>query len=371
MKLGKFKRLKQRLLKISKRVFNNNLALSLMITSLLIAVGVILAYENNKVVAVNNLAVAHYIAGHNKSLGFLANWDGANYISIALSGYRSIRLANFFPLYPLLIYLVHLVIGSPLYSALLISWAAFVGAVYYYIKITSRLFKLTDTDNKLRAVLPFILFPSAIWFMAAYTESLFAFLALGAIYYGFTHRYLLSGVMLAFLSLTNVNGLLVIALVAMIILEEGMGIWRSLITTAVGMSGILAYSIYLNVRFSKPLAFITAQQKHGWLVHSAGSLIGDLSFLHVIFIAALLTGVIYWWRKRKSFSIYCFFYILIPVIGGQFGGFERYCLMAFPLPLMVYSVLKKHNSLFTLTVALSAILWTYFLFQFSGGYIGG
>jgi hypothetical protein len=58
-------------------------------------------------------------------------------------------------------------------------------------------------------------------------------------------------------------------------------------------------------------------------------------------------------------------------VGGQFGGFERYCLMAFPVPLMLYSFFRQKTTAYSIIIAISAIFWTYFLFQFSGGYIGG
>ncbi len=354
-----------------ERVFKHDLLLALVIGITIIFVGAGLGYENNKVVLVNPLPLTHYMSKNPGGLSFLANWDGANYLAIASHGYVSANQTNFFPLYPMLIYLFHFILFSPLYSALIISWVSLVGAVFFYIKISGRLFNVKGASEKLRAALVFILFPPAIWLLAAYTESLFAFLALGAIYFSLSKRYLLAGLMLMLANAAHVDGVFVLALVAMIMIEERAGWWRILATGVTGFLGLAGYMLYLSARYRNPLSFVTAQRQHGWLEHSLGSLAGDFSFVHLLFLLLLIAGAIYWWKKRKSFSIYCLLFVLVPLVGGQFGGFERYCLMAFPVPLMLYSFFRQKTTAYSIIIAISAIFWTYFLFQFSGGYIGG
>jgi hypothetical protein len=82
-------------------------------------------------------------------------------------------------------------------------------------------------------------------------------------------------------------------------------------------------------------------------------------------------AVIYWWNRKRSFSIYSGLFLLIPFAGGQFGGFARYCLMVFPVQFMLYDYLKDKRVLYPLVIAGFAVGWTYFLLQYAGGYIGG
>ena len=134
-----------------------------------------MGWYNNKVVLPNPAVSAHYTQEPTNPLSFMSNWDGPDYLPIAKSGYTAFDQSNFYPLYPLLIDLVHFVISSPLVSALLLSWFCFAGAIYFYLKIIKLIFNVADNEEALRGLLFFILFPTAVFFLATYTEALFAF----------------------------------------------------------------------------------------------------------------------------------------------------------------------------------------------------
>jgi hypothetical protein len=61
---------------------------------------------------------------------------------------------------------------------------------------------------------------------------------------------------------------------------------------------------------------------------------------------------------------------LIPAVGHQYGGFNRYVLMAFPLQLMAFEVLRKKTDLLYLTLIVMSSVWAYLVVQYVGGYIG-
>jgi hypothetical protein len=96
-----------------------------------------------------------------------------------------------------------------------------------------------------------------------------------------------------------------------------------------------------------------------------------VDFFNVVFICLLIIAIVYWWHRRRSFAVYSFLFLLIPIIGNQFGGFNRYMLVAFPVQFMAYDYLKKKNLTYSLTLAFMGIIWAYFALQYAGGYIGG
>jgi hypothetical protein len=323
------------------------------------------------VIPVNPAQTAHYLSELHNPLSFTANWDGPNYLRIAKFGYSSTGDTNFFPLYPLLIHIVNYIIGSPLISGLLISWASFIGAIYYYLKISKLLFDIKDNLESLRSAAFFMLFPSAVFMFVVYSEGLFAFLALGAIYHALKRKYLLSGLFLMFSTATHITGLFVMVLVAGILLEEKVELRRIVLNLIISSLGIVAYMFYLLEKFHQPIAFLTSQKSHGWLKSGPTNLITSAEFLNVVFVVLLLISAAYWYKRRVSFSIYSLLFILIPLIGRQYGGFNRYVLMAFPLPLMFYEFLRNKKSAYAYGLVLTTIIWTYFVLQYMGGYVGG
>jgi len=256
-------------------------------------------------------------------------------------------------------------------SALLLSWFCFAGAIYFYLKIIKLIFNVTDNEEALRGLLFFILFPAAVFFLATYTEALFAFLALGAIYFALRRNYLAAVAFLLPTTATHLTGILVWILVILILLEQKVHISKVIWTAVIGSLGLVSYMIFLQIHFHDFLAFITSQKHHGWLQHSYLDILTQAQFFNIVFMLLLVLAAIYWWHRRKSFSVYSLLFLLIPIVGRQYGGFNRYVLMAFPIPLMLYGYLRRKPVGYSLVVALSAIVWAYFLFQYAGGYIGG
>lgn len=363
--------IKRKLIDLKNTVTRHDILLSIVIAISLIAVGTFMGWYNNKVVPVNPLPLAHYSLEKSNPLSFMSDWDGPNYINIAKHGYPQVSLANFFPLYPIFIRLFKLVINSWLDSALLVAWVSLVGAVYFYLKIVKQLFNVKDSPEAVRGLVFFLLFPSAVFLIATYTESLFAFLALGAIYFALKRKYLPAGLFALFCTATHITGIFVLVLMTLILLEQKLKLSKVITAFVVGSLGLVGYMIFLWEKFRKPLAFITSQENHGWLKYGESRLITTIDLFNVIFIILLIISVLYWWRKRKSFSVYSFLFLLIPIIGKQFGGYNRYVLMAFPVQLMLYAYLRDKKLGYVFAIVLLAISWSYFLFQYAGGYIGG
>jgi Gpi18-like mannosyltransferase len=362
--------IKSRLYKLEAYIVKRDFLLSFVFVAFLIFTGTFMGWYNNRVVPINPDVKARYTLDEGNHLSFLSNWDGPNYLRIAVHGYNKAS-TNFFPLYPISIRLVSDVAGSTLDAAILIAWLSFLGAVYLFLQILKHLFKIKDNAEAFKGLLLFALFPTAMFFLATYTESLFAFLALGAIYYTLKKRYLVSAIFLLFCGATHITGALVILLIGMMMWEEKEKIWKILATMAIGSLGLIAYSVYLWHKFRDPFGFILSQKGHGWFISSYTSLLSQIDLFNVIFILLILAAIYYWWNRRRSFAIYSFLFLLIPLLGKQFGGFNRYVLMVFPVQFMLFAYLRKKTIAYQLCLSFFAISWAYFILQYAGGYVGG
>ena len=337
-----------------------------------IVVGVFIGAYNNRAVPVSGSSLSHYSAEPNHPLKFLANWDGKHYIGIAEHGYQNPSDPAFFPLYPLLIALFKLVFGSALTAALVISWLSLVGAIYYFMKLVDVWWK-PKPDSRLQAALLFVLFPTAVFMVAAYTEALFIFLSLAAIYYAATKRYWLAGLFLLASSATRVTAVFTIVLVAMLMYEQRAKLVTIVRTACIGMLGLVAYATYLHSKFHSFTQFVTAQKY--WGRFDGGyftSIAHSINLLNVLLVVLLVATSVYWLRLKKfAFAVYTALFLVIPFGTGNFLTFNRIALPAFPVIWMLYRVTEKRPTWRLAALGLSAILWTYFLLQFSGGYNGG
>jgi Gpi18-like mannosyltransferase len=362
----------QKLTVISRRLAKRELFIAAAVALVLIVMSVGLGYENNKLVLVNPAPSAHYTLEPHNHLSFLSNWDGPIYLSISEHGYTDKIQANFFPLYPILIRAVHVGVPSLLDSGLLVAWACLVGALYYFLKIIKELYRLTSNLEALRGVLCFALFPTGIFLVATYTTSLFAFLALAAIYYALRKNYLAAAIFAALTTATHINGLFVALLIGLILLEEKVHVMKACIAMAVGSLGLVSYIAYQADTFGTPFAFLHAQKLHNWINLSWSHLGSEVVSFNVIFVVLVIASVIYWWRKRKSFSAYSLLYLSIIYISGKdLAGFGRYSLMAFPVEFMLYDYLRDKKTAYAIWLALSAVLWSFVTLRYVGGYTGG
>jgi hypothetical protein len=114
----------------------------------------------------------------------LRNWDGLWYRLIALDGYSSATQsakAAFWPLLPGIMRGGSIVTGWTVDSVgYLVANLAFLGALLVIYRLISLDYGNTDTAR--RAIWALALFPTALFFSAVYTESLFLLLSAGALY---------------------------------------------------------------------------------------------------------------------------------------------------------------------------------------------
>jgi len=138
-------------------------------------------------------------------------WDGPHYLSIAEHGYQTVGDARnfivFFPFYPALIKLGSLITGSLVWSALVITNLASVAGLYLFYKLASL---ELDKATARRALWALMLFPTAYFFSAVYTESLFLLLVVGSFYAARRDKWMWASLLGGLAALTRLTGVLLL-----------------------------------------------------------------------------------------------------------------------------------------------------------------
>jgi hypothetical protein len=189
-------------------------------------------------------------------------WDTSWYIDIAQRGYAWHKSVGtyptaFFPLYPMLLRAgVEITGKSYLLVAMGISSAAFLGALIYLWRLTE--WEISGPAAR-RTVLYVAAFPTALFFFAGYTESLFLFLTVACFFHMRRRDWLLAGLFGGLAAATRVTGVL---LAVPFLYEYARYRNFSLRRIDIGLvglllvpAGLLAFMVYLGFTVNDPLAF--------------------------------------------------------------------------------------------------------------------
>ncbi len=266
------------------------------------------------------------------------------------------RRPAFFPLYPLLIRAIGAFTGSDLGAGLIVSNAAsFLGLLYFY--------KLVEHEYNRhvaqRAAFYVSIFPTAIFFSAVYSESLFLFVTVASFYYARERRWLIAGVFGFLAALTRSEGVLLAAplLIEWVVAakEGGREFFRywfdDVVKPLIGMLlvplGLAMYMAYLWVLNGDPLRFSHVQSHWGrhpalpWIAiwntvqkmlhaHAQQTVANEaleLAFTALMLIV-LLAGIR---RLRLSYVVYMALSIVIPMSTGSLMSMQRFALVLFPM----------------------------------------
>jgi hypothetical protein len=191
------------------------------------------------------------------------HWDSGFYITIGTSGYTKIEQTAFFPLYPLLIKGLTLLGIDSLIAALLLANGFGLLMLLVLYRLVSADF---EQQTAQRTVLYLSIFPTAFFFIAPYTESLFLCLVLLSFYQlrcGGRYRWWLAGLFGLLASLTRPAGLLLMLPFCYEYLRQHEFSWKKMrwdmISVGLIPIGTGLFSLYCYHRFGDPLAFSHAQ----------------------------------------------------------------------------------------------------------------
>jgi len=220
--------------------------------------------------------VPNYWPGHRSLYDILYtwyHWDVIRFATIATRGYVGLEYAAFFPLYPTLERTLNgLFGGNVLLAGMVISNVAYLAALVVLYRFVEVEF---DNATAQRTTLYLSIFPSALFFFAAYNESLFLFFMLLCFYTLRRGSWWLAGLCGGLATLTRSIGLLLFVIFlcefARQMLPRLRQAWRDrqplrsfVLLTGLPASlliplGLAIFAYMLNLRFHDPLAFTHAQ----------------------------------------------------------------------------------------------------------------
>ncbi|HZD09822.1 MAG TPA: mannosyltransferase family protein [Candidatus Binatia bacterium] len=292
-------------------------------------------------------------------LGPWQRFDTMRYLSLAQDGYDA-QNSVFPPLYPLLIgvlgrLLAFLFVASNavanMTAALLISNLSLLAALALLHFITTQ---ETDEADATRTVLYLAFFPTGFFLFAAYSESLFLLLAVGAIWLAHRERPLWAGILALLAALTRLTGWTLCLPLAYIYVRRRSFNWRNLdwrvlsvILPLLGLAGFLAWRAAAGL---PPIAQVYEQywfQQTGLpgadlglglrsLATGNGPRAGEISLAFDIASTAFLvaTTILVFRRLPVSYGLYSaflLFFMLLPTSEVKpLYSFSRYALMFFP-----------------------------------------
>lgn len=329
-------------------------------------------------------------------------WDATNYLHIAQYGYQQIYDVAFFPLFPWLTAALNYLLGnwgdwSYLLAGTLISNAALLGAIFVLYKLAA---EEAGEEIAGRAVVYFVLFPTAFFFFAAYNESLYILLAAGTFLALRRQRWWLAGALGLLAALTRSVGIFLVVPYLYELWRQDDGIHpfrlrallRRLLPIGLIPMGTAIFALVCWRTFGDPLVFAKVQSHWSrtlswpwqgiWQAISALFLpphpqaFGSSNEAHLLLdlsaILSFLLLIVVGWRKiRVSYSLwmscFLFFTLLTPAMGKPdiLLSSQRFVLELFPafttLALLGKSRPRLHQALMLVFPTLQAVLGIAFL----------
>jgi hypothetical protein len=344
----------------------------------------------------------------------LDQWDAGWYMAIARDGY-SVQIDGntgqgnvaFYPLLPLLIHLAHVVIPSWRIAGGLVVHLALVGALVYLQALVMLDY---DAATARRAMMALLIFPTAVFLTAVYTESLLILMFAAAVYHARRGQWWIAGLWGAAAGLTKMLGAIILVAVLWEYLQARA--WRGasrgrilgqLASMALIPLGALAFLGYLQVRFGTYQIYFSVQKSwfrgtffqpffpDGWnflgtflngtseqivnyfypqgavtLPTTTAFMVLDLLFL----LIGLLIGIVVLIRVRVSYGLLTIGGLLMVAYSGSPQSINRYTLIFFPIPIALALAGRRPVLGFALFLA-SALLATFHVYLFVNGYWTG
>jgi len=352
--------------------------------SLLSVIAVGLFKPRTSIPSVPGWAADPISAGWHNLVTGLVREDALWFLRITTGGYRADDgSAAFFPLYPLLTRaLSFLTGGHPLLAALLVSNVAFFAALLVLYRLTARTF--SDAVAR-RTVVYLAIFPTAFFFLAPYSESLFLLLSVSAFWFAREDRWWLAALAGVLAALTRSAGIVLApALLVLAFARTGPGgddatahARRSSLATRVVASGAvllgpLLYLAWWQLAHGDPTAPLDAQANWGRVaafplttLWRAAAL--ALGFGHVgggngywvidaLVVGAIVAAVVAGWRRLPvAYLAYAALGLLLPLAypypSRPLLSMPRFVAVIFPAFWVIADLVERRRLPHTLVVA--------------------
>lgn len=299
----------------------------------------------------------------NFSLEIWKQWDAIHFLNIAERGYddsiASGNAAAFFPGFPLAVRFLNSTGIDLMASSLLVSLIGTVVASVYLYRLAE-----ADGHDGSRSVLALLLFPTAVFLVAPYSEALFLAGAIPAFFYarhGDTRK-AVPFVLVA--ALTRTVGVLIGFGVAIEMVRRAPSQARTWLgaagLAATGFLPMVAYGFHLQRTKGDFLEFVHAQER-GWLrrlTNPADSLLAtwgswfsdrDANLritdrIEIVF-AVLAVGLLYWLIRREQwgYAVFVGGTLALALASPLYMSIPRFCLTFFPLMFLIADATRKRR----------------------------
>jgi Mannosyltransferase (PIG-V) len=277
----------------------------------------------------------------NEFLNLPSRWDTGWYLGIAVDGYqwrpssdpRYQQNIAFFPMYPMLMRYGSLFFARQhMWVGVIVSFVSFFLALKYLFRLT----RLWIDDDGAAATLAFIAtYPFALFYSAAYTESLFLLTIVGACYHFERSELAKAAAWGLVAGLTRPNGCLLSVPLAFIALRPWLSNrdWHPLLPRLAAAAapgiGMLIYSAYIYSLTGNPLQWTTQNAAWGRVYRGVDVLVGErieflqqygfydyatnrsIDMLYVVCVVFVLASV---WPVYRRFGLPYAVIILLNVI---------------------------------------------------------
>lgn len=306
---------------------------------------------------------------------FWKRFDTNFFVDIATAGYANRVDTAFFPLYPILIHLVAIVVRQPLIAALIVSNVAGLGVLLVLYRLVAEDFGVERAE---RSVFYLAIFPTALFLAAAYSESVFLLCVLSGFYWMRRGRWWLAGLALFFAALTRSTGVALVVPFGYEYLRQRDFRWRKIRLNVLSGAGVglavALYSAYCYYRFHDFLVFSHVEASN-WGRHmvwpgepllrsvrviltshaSSFASIRNVVELSVVLavLALLVLSFVGPWKFARKDWMYPFYGVVIfllclslPVTApadAPLDSIDRYMLAIFPVAIVLAAMGKNRN----------------------------
>ncbi len=301
----------------------------------------------------------------------------------------------FFPVYPYLVKAFHLIISDYRIAALLVSVICYViGICYFYGAICLEF----GEDIAKKAAVYLSIFPFSFYYGSIMTESTFLMMCAMCFYYTKKHKWIVSGVIGFFASLTRVQGILLLIIlfcewmeykrpIEDIINKKYKKLFGNALPVIIGaVLTLLGLGVYFLINYKiagDPLIFLDYQRDNWnnqgqffaktiadvWGRSFNGGLSGQLQVMagyvpvFLIVLSVVLLGYSLFVINSKYILFYAF-YVITCYSHGWLISSGRYMSAAFPMFIIMAVFSRKHEKVDKLLVVTSAMLYGVILFEF-------
>jgi Gpi18-like mannosyltransferase len=318
-------------------------------------------------------------------------WDAPHYIDIAKNWYESdptldaYNFIVFFPLYPILIRIFTISIDYINHSALIVSNICSMIVFLYLYKLAKHDF---NSNVAVKAVLFLSIFPTAYFFSAPYTESLFFALTIASFYYARRGKWSFAGTLSLLASLTRLAGLLLLP-VLLIEYYHQKG-WRpkktdfKILWIFPALAGFLIYLALNNQITGNPFTFMDIEATHwfnrldpiagltsayGYITESyPNNLAIGLAPIAFAVFGLKMVLVSIWKQLRPSYIAYTFLAWALAVSTSWWISVPRYIMAMFPMFILLGVLTSNRKAATVHIIILSGALLCYFTAIFAMGW---